>query len=347
MSAAAATSKFVAKKVRRVRWRPRADSVQVNDDMFATGSWDDESNEVSLWRCKEESGDATSVSLLASVPLQGDVSGLNWINPDLLVCSTSKGRVNLYRIEQYRILSLGQEWVDLHGTGGSTCLAVHGETVASAGQDGRLNILNIKQRNPVKVYDKADSCSITDVLFSRASDLLTANMRGQLKLFDLRSNLSEPSSTFLLSNDQVAVTCLAKHPSQGHIVLSGGENGCLAGWDLRQGKHPVTLLSAHQSPVSEIKFHPDQPDHIFTVSQGGEVWHWNGQSIKNSSMNPGLDNLNTTSPWLSSEAVRHKVETNSLVSKQPLPINSVDVLGRSVLFGGDNEAFYILHNVLM
>ena len=38
----------------------------------------------------------------------------------------------------------------------------------------------------VQVYEKADSCSITDVIFSRASDLLAANMRGQIKLFDLR-----------------------------------------------------------------------------------------------------------------------------------------------------------------
>ena len=42
-----------------------------------------------------------------------------------------------------------------------------------------------------------------------------------------------------------------------------------------------------------------------------------------------------------------QVETTSLVSKQPLPINSLDVLGHSVLFGGDNEAFYILNNIVM
>ena len=59
-----------------------------------------------------------------------------------------------------------------------------------------------------------------------------------------------------------------------------------------------------------------------------------------------MDNLNTTSPWLSSEAVKHKVETHSLVAKQPLPVNCLDVVGHSVVFGGDNEAFYVLHNVI-
>ena len=48
MSVASGSSKFVSKKVRKVRWRPRQDSMQINSDMFATGSWDDEANEVNL-----------------------------------------------------------------------------------------------------------------------------------------------------------------------------------------------------------------------------------------------------------------------------------------------------------
>ena len=70
------------------------------------------------------------------------------------------------------------------------------------------------------------------------------------------------------------------------------------------------------------------------------------------------------SPWLSFEAAQHRVETHSLVTKQPLPINrlvgvfifitvftivsilSVDVVGGSVVFGGDTEAFYVLHSVI-
>ena len=36
---------------------------------------------------------------------------------------------------------------------------------------------------------------------------------------------------------------------QGHIVISGAENGLMAVWDLRQGKHPTTILSAHKSPI--------------------------------------------------------------------------------------------------
>merc|ERR1712013_606428 len=108
-----------------------------------------------------------------------------------------------------------------------------------------------------------------------------------------------------------------------------------------------TLLTAHQAPLSEVVFHPSQPDHLFTCSQGGDVCHWNGASIRRSGALESMgDNLNTSSPWLSSEAVKHKVETHSLVARQPLPVNSIDVVGHSVVFGGDNEAFFVLNNVI-
>jgi len=323
----------------------------MNSEMFATGSWDDEQNQVCLWRTKK-SGEA---DLLSSLEHKGDVTGLCWLTSELLAASSSSGQATVYKLEHNK-LSLYGDWSGGSSvSGGATCVAAHGETIATGGQHGSLNIINVRQRNPVQVFDKADSCSINDLIFSRSSDLLTANMRGQIKLFDLRSNKQEACSTYLLSNDQVSINCLAKHPSQGHIVISGAENGLMAVWDLRQGKHPTTILSAHKSPISEVKFHPDQPDHIFTCSQGGELWHWNGSSIRTAPASASItgaglsiDNLNSTSsPWLSSEAVKHKVETTSLVSKQPLPINSLDVLGHSVLFGGDNEAFYILNNIVM
>ena len=50
-----------------------------------------------------------------------------------------------------RQLLTSQTWVDLHGCGGASGVAAYGETIATAGEDGKVNILNVRQRNPVKV----------------------------------------------------------------------------------------------------------------------------------------------------------------------------------------------------
>jgi hypothetical protein len=34
------------------------------------------------------------------------------------------------------------------------------------------------------------------------------------------------------------------------------------------------------------------------------------------------------------------------MSKQPLPINSIDSIGSSLLVAGDNEAIYLVENVI-
>jgi len=334
------TGQYVSQKVAVVRWQPSRDTASECGTGLVIGSWDDEKNTVALWTrvggTLKESGKAE---------VSGSVTGLVWDGPETLYCSNSSGGLTCYKVAgdgvQYQMA-----WPALHkpGSGGCTGVAVHGDSVATVGQDGRINLIASGQREPVKVYDKADSCSLTALSFSRASELVTANMRGQLKSWDLRSNSRTPSSTAAHS---AGITCLSRHPTQAHILVSGGSDGVLAVWDLRKSSHPATLLTAHQAPLSEVVFHPSQPDHLFTCSQGGDVCHWNGASIRRSGALESMgDNLNTSSPWLSSEAVKHKVETHSLVARQPLPVNSIDVVGHSVVFGGDNEAFFVLNNVI-
>ena len=62
--------------------------------------------------------------------------------------------------------------------------------------------------------------------------------------------------------------------------------------------------------------------------------------------NQSTHTIDTAAQWLNSEAVKNRVETQSLMSRQPLPVNTIDVLGNSVLVGGDNEAIYLIPNVL-
>ena len=127
-----------------------------------------------------------------------------------------------------------------------------GELVASVGEDGKMFILSPKSGQPIKSYDQADSCSLTSVLFTKNDEVAAGNMRGQLKVWDLRAREEDPANVCVLSNEQIGITCVAKHPTQTHILCTGSEDGIIAFWDLRKEKHPITLLSAHSSAVSEV-----------------------------------------------------------------------------------------------
>lgn len=80
---------------------------------------------------------------------------------------------------------------------------------------------------------------------------------------------------------QIGATSITHHPTQRHIVVAGGSDGSLTVWDLRQNTYPISQLNAHAKSVSEILFHQDRPDNLFTCSVSGELWHWNNaQSSK-------------------------------------------------------------------
>ena len=112
-------------------------------------------------------------------------------------------------------------------------------------------------------------------------------------------------------------------------------------------------------------FHHSNPDHLFTCSQDGSIWQWNGSSMKTSTMdisrilNPNLfvaENFSSngigtdgshsiTTPWLSADTSKHKIETFSLLPYNRLPVNSLDVCARNLVCGTDGEAVYVLEDL--
>lgn len=113
-------------------------------------------------------------------------------------------------------------------------------------------------------------------------------------------------------------------------------------------------------------FHNSNPDHLFTCSQDGSVWQWNGSSMKTPSMDisrilnptfggtqngvangdtPHGNHDNATTPWFSADVSKDKIETFSLLSNNRLPVNSVDVSACNLVCGTDGEAVYVLENL--
>jgi hypothetical protein len=62
-----------------------------------------------------------------------------------------KGGLKLLKLEHQRTLTEGQAWSGLHGAGGVTGLAAHGDALAAVGQDGKINVLNVRQPAPTRV----------------------------------------------------------------------------------------------------------------------------------------------------------------------------------------------------
>ncbi|CAG2055932.1 unnamed protein product [Timema podura] len=94
--------------------------------------------------------------------------------------------------------------------------------------------------------------------------------------------------------------------------------------------------------VSEIHFHPERPEHLFTCSLSGEFWHWNTTSMVRSSQVSSISDLTIEeNPWLSSESAKHRLEVTSLMPQLHKPVNSFDVNKTRAVCGCDNEAVYM------
>lgn len=351
--------KFVSQKISKIRWRPRTKQSVQPSNTFATGSWDDEENKLCLWRQEplaggnnrdpEEEAILREPELLCETRHPGDVSDLCFITADHIATASSRGSVLLYRHQSatQRVEAV-QEWAELHNSGGRscpcTCLAVYSQDcLLSGGEDGRLALLSPGQAAPVRVLDKADSCTINALTFLKQSEVLTVNSFGQLKLFDFRQNSDDPAQIFSSADDHWAYLCVDKHPGQLHIVATGSQDGVLTIWDLRQNRFPMTTLDAHPSSMWEVRFHPYHTHHLFTCSEDGSLWHWDASAqaaLLSATRGAGEGGMSQQSPWLGLEMSTKQLEIESLVCSKSLSVNSLDIEGGLLLCGTDSETIY-------
>ncbi|XP_063402813.1 nucleoporin Nup43-like [Mytilus trossulus] len=365
---------FVSQKISKIRWKNIVKNSLEGPDTFVTGSWDDEENKVCLWKVNREKkfdegdgrgteGDVDNDPIpICEASHIGDVTGLEFISEDHIVSSSSSGTVTLYKHHtSSQTLGNSHQWERLHHHCNKpcpcTCLAVREDCIITAGEDGRINVLNIAQKDPNRTIGKADSCTVNGVIFLKQFEFLTVNSTGQLKIYDLRSKSDDPAQTLSVTGDLTPLQCVDKHPSQSHIVATGGDDGTLGIWDLRHDKFPVSLMEAHSSTVWELKFHKTSPDHLFTCSDDGSLWHWDSTQINSFSMaainhysgtgagsgGGSLPSQTTVNPWLETEIAKNKMEITSLLSDKSLPINSLDITGHALLCGNDGETIFTLN----
>jgi len=100
-------------------------------------------------------------------------------------------------------------------------------------------------------------------------------------MWDLRSASNKAVQTASLAEDsEVGAFSVDRHPFQGHIIAVGSYDGMLTIFDMRKYQVPVTVLAGPDSCLTEVRFHPDKADHLFTSSESGAVWHWSANQGK-------------------------------------------------------------------
>lgn len=83
---------FISEKVSKVRFVQEKYKLA---DSFVTGSWDISTNAISLWKLTKdefstEDNDSDYIpKSVAKIPVHGDVTGLEFLNAETIVCSTS------------------------------------------------------------------------------------------------------------------------------------------------------------------------------------------------------------------------------------------------------------------
>lgn len=155
-----------------------------------------------------------------------------------------------------------------------------------------------------------------------------------MKIWDIRSSTNKPSAAFLLAGDELAATCIIHHPTQPHIVLAGSESGALALWDLRMNQFPTSLLNAHGGGVTEMQFHPENPNKLLTTSVSGEIWEWNMDMLTKKMSDDYMPVDDKTN-----------MNVNSLMPTLHKAINTLHCDRGRTLCGADNEAIYLIKNL--
>lgn len=83
---------FISEKVSKIRF---VQEKYKQSDTFVTGGWGSDPNSIGLWKLTkdEQSNDETEVDYtpksISKIKVDGDVTGLEFINSESIVCSTA------------------------------------------------------------------------------------------------------------------------------------------------------------------------------------------------------------------------------------------------------------------
>ncbi|XP_019851438.1 PREDICTED: nucleoporin Nup43-like [Amphimedon queenslandica] len=349
--------KYIGHKASKVRWEP-VESIE-RGTRFVTGSYDDKVNKVRLYNYSldDSTGSFNEPNEVSSCSVSGDVTDLLFIDRRYLLVALSNGSVSVIKNED-NTLCPAYEWKGVHCSNASPVPVTsithysltNDDTVLTAGEDGRIAVLRLDKPTPSSFIDDKDSTSITSLISYYHSEVLAANLSGQLKLWDLRASSTAPAKTFpISSSSMVSVNCLSHHPNQSHMITAGCDNGSIGFLDLRQERIPISFLQGHTMEVWESRFHSLYPDNLISCSQDGSLLHWASlQRHYNRDPHHAVSSSsNDDHIWSHTAIAKGNFEATRLIPESNVhSVNSFDVSNKNCVVGvTDGEAMYVLPNI--
>ena len=129
-------------------------------------------------------------------------------------------------------------------------------------------------------------------------------------------------------------------------VLAGSEEGSITVYDLRQPNYPASYLCAHDSAITELMFHPTQPDKLFSASANGELWKWTQNMLQIPQEYDSKNATESVNSWLNGERAKKNVNITTVLGGLRKSITSLDCSKRSRLVCScNNEAVYMIDNI--
>lgn len=138
---------------------------------------------------------------------------------------------------------------------------------ASALKNGSIVIHSLDSNKHVATF-KGHNLHITGIDWRTQSEVITASRSGHLRIYDTRNSTA---SFDPIVDKTGGLTCLAVHPTQRNLIVTGNESGEILMWDLARLDKPFRRIKAHRQDLTSISFDIHNAGSILSSSLDGTI----------------------------------------------------------------------------
>eukprot|EP00041_Stephanoeca_diplocostata_P004424 m.45005 g.45005 ORF g.45005 m.45005 type:complete len:368 (+) comp15106_c0_seq1:181-1284(+) len=341
---------YIGRKISSLRWLPSLtkDSATLSGcRVLVTGSWDDTENRLQIWTVDPLRREFARGAVLGSPQLQStltqaaSITEIDSFDDNRLIVGSADGSATVYNVDSRTFQASRQHtWTELHSFTTSrwcSCTSVSASSdgihIATGGEDGRINYFGAGRVDVEWSRVGIAGCSVRKVRFRTSSEVVSGNMLGQLQVWDVKSSGKRPALTMLDKADEGEsmhgdILDLCVHPDQRSVVATGDSEGVVRVWDIRHPTYPMSITTAHEAPVWAIRFHPGNPDVLFTAGEDGSLLQWDTNVMRANRQHFSVQgDINVV---------------NLMGATKSLGINALDVETDLLACGSDSEALIVV-----